>query len=145
MDDSSLEYGRREILSRDTLTNDLRYTAGSALYPFSISLFGPQIGMLALSALPRHIPLALLISLLAAYVVYLLTANRMSLSYHIGHAITHREFRVYCQPIIHSDTGRCAGVEMLLRWKRSDKDGSRLTCLFRWPSNMSSSFRSLAI
>ena len=56
--------------------------------------------MLALSALPRHIPLALLISLLAAYVVYLLTANRMSLSYHIGHAITHREFRVYCQPII---------------------------------------------
>ncbi|MEW7000888.1 EAL domain-containing protein [Serratia ureilytica] len=116
--DSSLEYGRREILSRDTLTNDLRYTAGSALYPFSISLFGPQIGMLALSALPRHIPLALLISLLAAYVVYLLTANRMSLSYHIGHAITHREFRVYCQPIIHSDTGRCAGVEMLLRWKK---------------------------
>ena len=62
--------------------------------------------------------LALLISLLAAYVVYLLTANRMSLSYHIGHAITHREFRVYCQPIIHSDTGRCAGVEMLLRWKK---------------------------
>lgn len=40
VDDSSLEYGRREILSRDTLTNDLRYTAGSALYPFSISLFG---------------------------------------------------------------------------------------------------------
>ena len=116
--DSSLEYGRREILRRDTLTNDLRYTAGSERYPFSISLFGPQAGMLAFSALPRHIPLALLISLLAAYVVYLLTANRMSLSYHIGHAITHREFRVYCQPIIHSDTGRCAGVEMLLRWKK---------------------------
>lgn len=112
--DSSLEYGRREILRRDTLTNDLRYTAGSERYPFSISLFGPQVGMLAFSALPRHIPLALLISLLAAYVVYLLTANRMSLSYHIGH----REFRVYCQPIIHSDTGRCAGVEMLLRWKK---------------------------
>ncbi|CAI0737956.1 EAL domain-containing protein [Serratia ficaria] len=116
--DNSLEYGRREILNRDTLTADLRYTANSAKYPFSVSLFGPPVGMLALAALPRHIPLALLVSLLAAYVVYLLTANRMSLAYHIGHAITHREFRVYCQPIINSDTGRCSGVEMLLRWKK---------------------------
>ncbi|CAI1154036.1 EAL domain-containing protein [Serratia quinivorans] len=113
----SLEYGRREILRSDTLTTDLRYTAKSARYPFSISLFGPQASMLALAALPRHIPLSLLISLLAAYVVYLLTANRMSLSYHIGHAISHREFRVYCQPIINAETGRCVGVEMLLRWK----------------------------
>jgi sensor c-di-GMP phosphodiesterase-like protein len=116
--DNSLEYGRKEILSRDTLSKDLRYTASSSQYPFSITLFGPQVSMLALSALPRHIPLALLISLLAAYVVYLLTANRMSLSYHIGHAIQHREFRVYCQPIINSETGRCSGVEMLLRWKK---------------------------
>ncbi|CAI0839877.1 EAL domain-containing protein [Serratia quinivorans] len=113
----SLEYGRREILRSDTLTTDLRYTAKSTRYPFSISLFGPQASMLALAALPRHIPLSLLISLLAAYVVYLLTANRMSLSYHIGHAISHREFRVYCQPIINAETGRCVGVEMLLRWK----------------------------
>jgi sensor c-di-GMP phosphodiesterase-like protein len=113
----SLEYGRREILRSDTLTADLRYTAKSAQYPFSISLFGPQANVLALAALPRHIPLSLLISLLAAYVVYLLTANRMSLSYHIGHAISHREFRVYCQPIINAETGRCVGVETLLRWK----------------------------
>ncbi|QGH63321.1 EAL domain-containing protein [Serratia proteamaculans] len=113
----SLEYGRREILRSNTLTTDLRFTAKSARYPFSISLFGPQASMLALAALPRHIPLSLLISLLAAYVVYLLTANRMSLSYHIGHAISHREFRVYCQPIINAETGRCVGVEMLLRWK----------------------------
>lgn len=115
--DYSLEYGRREILRSDTLTTDLRYTAKSTQYPFSISLFGPQASLLALAALPRHIPLSLLISLLAAYVVYLLTANRMSLSYHIGHAISHREFRVYCQPIINAETGRCVGVEMLLRWK----------------------------
>ncbi|CAI1586050.1 phage resistance protein [Serratia quinivorans] len=113
----SLEYGRREILRSDTLTTDLRYTAKSTRYPFAISLFGPQASMLALAALPRHIPLSLLISLLAAYVVYLLTANRMSLSYHIGHAISRREFRVYCQPIINAETGRCVGVEMLLRWK----------------------------
>lgn len=58
-----------------------------------------------------------MLSLLAAYVVYLITANRMSLSYHIGHAIAHREFRVYCQPIINSDNGRCVGVETLMRWK----------------------------
>ncbi|ANS43394.1 EAL domain-containing protein [Serratia inhibens] len=115
--DYSLEYGRREILRSDSLTRGLLYTAKSAQYPFSISLFGPQASRLALAALPRHIPLALLISLLAAYVVYLLTANRMSLSYHIGHAITHREFRVYCQPIINAETGRCIGVETLLRWK----------------------------
>ncbi|AEF46026.1 EAL domain protein [Serratia sp. AS12] len=115
--DNSLEYGRREILRSDSLTTGLLYTAKSAQYPFSISLFGPQASRLALAALPRHIPLALLISLLAAYVVYLLTANRMSLSYHIGHAITHREFRVYCQPIINAETGRCIGVETLLRWK----------------------------
>lgn len=115
--DNSLEYGRREILRSDTLTTGLLYTAKSTQYPFSISLFGPQASQLALAALPRHIPLALLISLLAAYVVYLLTANRMSLSYHIGHAITHREFRVYCQPIINAETGRCIGVETLLRWK----------------------------
>lgn len=94
--DYSLEYGRREILRSDSLITDLRYTAKSTQYPFSVSLFGPQAGMLALAALPRHVPLSLLISLLAAYVVYLLTANRMSLSYHIGHAISHREFRVYC-------------------------------------------------
>ncbi|AHY07849.1 EAL domain-containing protein [Serratia plymuthica] len=115
--DNSLEYGRREILRSDSLTTGLLYTAKSTQYPFSISLFGPQASLLALAALPRHIPLALLISLLAAYVVYLLTANRMSLSYHIGHAITHREFRVYCQPIINAETGRCIGVETLLRWK----------------------------
>lgn len=115
--DYSLEYGRREILRSDRLITDLRYTAKSTQYPFSVSLFGPQAGMLALAALPRHVPLSLLISLLAAYVVYLLTANRMSLSYHIGHAISHREFRVYCQPIINAETGRCVGVETLLRWK----------------------------
>ncbi|TQI80973.1 sensor c-di-GMP phosphodiesterase-like protein [Serratia fonticola] len=113
----SLEYGQREIIPHDTQQQDLQYTAKSAQYPFSISLFGPNARTLALTALPRHIPLALMLSLLAAYVVYLITANRMSLSYYIGHAITHREFRVYCQPIISSDNGRCVGVETLMRWK----------------------------
>lgn len=113
----SLEYGQREITQQSAQPEGLQYTAQSAKYPFSISLFGPNVSTLALAALPRHIPLALMLSLLAAYVVYLITANRMSLSYHIGHAITHREFRVYCQPIINSDNGRCSGVETLLRWK----------------------------
>lgn len=113
----SLEYGQREITLQGSQPQGLQYTAKSAKYPFSISLFGPNASTLALAALPRHIPLALMLSLLAAYVVYLITANRMSLSYYIGHAITHREFRVYCQPIINSDNGRCVGVETLLRWK----------------------------
>lgn len=115
--DYSLEYGQREITLSDAKAEGLQYTAKSAKYPFSISLFGPNARTLALAALPRHIPLALMLSLLAAYVVYLITANRMSLSYHIGHAIAHREFRVYCQPIINSDNGRCVGVETLMRWK----------------------------
>lgn len=113
----SLEYGQREIMLQDPQPQGLQFTAKSAKYPFSISLFGPNASTLALAALPRHIPLALMLSLLAAYVVYLITANRMSLSYYIGHAITHREFRVYCQPIINSENGRCVGVETLLRWK----------------------------
>ncbi|VTP63761.1 phage resistance protein [Serratia rubidaea] len=84
--------------------------------PFTISLFGPSTQRMALEALPAHVPLALLISLLAAYVVYLITANRMSLSYHISHAINRREFQVYCQPIINGASGRCLGIEILLRW-----------------------------
>jgi len=114
---NSLGYGDREILRSETLTQDLRYTATSGRYPYSISLYSPDSASLALAALPGHVPLALLISLLAAYVVYLMTANRMSLAYHISHAITHREFRVYCQPIINGETGRCVGIETLLRWK----------------------------
>ncbi|MHA7846499.1 EAL domain-containing protein [Serratia sp. D1N4] len=113
----SLMYGQREIILGSTQSEGLQYTAKSDKYPFSLSLFGPSASTLALDALPRHIPFALMLSLLAAYVVYLVTANRMSLSYYIGHAITHREFRVYCQPIIKSDNGRCIGVETLLRWK----------------------------
>ncbi|WP_337263041.1 MULTISPECIES: EAL domain-containing protein [unclassified Serratia (in: enterobacteria)] len=115
--DYSLMYGQREIILSSTQSEGRQYTVQSDKSPFSISLFGPSASTLALAALPRHIPLALMISLLVAYLVYLITANRMSLSYYIGHAITHREFRVYCQPIINSANGRCVGVETLLRWK----------------------------
>ncbi|MBO2006776.1 hypothetical protein J4732_08235 [Serratia marcescens] len=50
-----MEYGRREILSRDTPDQRSALHRRLRAVPFSISLFGPQIGMLALSALPRHI------------------------------------------------------------------------------------------
>ncbi|MFC0225618.1 EAL domain-containing protein [Serratia aquatilis] len=113
----SLEYGQKEITPTSAQSENLQYTAQSAKYPFSISLYGPNATDLALAALPHHIPLALMLSLLAAYVVYLSTANRMSMTYSISHAIAHHEFRVYCQPIINSENGRCAGVETLLRWK----------------------------
>ncbi|MBH1928914.1 EAL domain-containing protein [Serratia rubidaea] len=116
VDGQSLEYAKREIIDSSTLSGDLRYTAASNRYPFTISLFGPSTQRMALEALPAHVPLALLISLLAAYVVYLITANRMSLSYHISHAINRREFQVYCQPIINGASGRCLGIEILLRW-----------------------------
>lgn len=111
----SLGYNQRELMRRENQPDDLRYTASSSEYPFSITVFGPSAEILALEKLPHQIPLALLISLLAAYVAYLISANRMSLSYYISHAITHRKFLVYCQPIIDGETGRCMGVEILLR------------------------------
>ncbi|AGH73587.1 EAL domain-containing protein [Edwardsiella piscicida C07-087] len=88
----------------------------SSRYPFSISLFSPAARDLALQRLPRHIPLALLLFLLASILTYLASANRMSLAYPIAQAIRRRQFTLYCQPIIHTESGRCEGVEILLRW-----------------------------
>ncbi|MDA6077879.1 hypothetical protein O0544_21070 [Edwardsiella anguillarum] len=81
----------------------------SSRYPFSISLFSPAARDLALQRLPRHIPLALLLFLLASILTYLASANRMSLAYPIAQAIRRRQFQLYCQPIIHTESGRCEG------------------------------------
>ncbi|WON78317.1 EAL domain-containing protein [Serratia sp. UGAL515B_01] len=114
-----LEYGQKAISypSSQQAKENPQYIAHSVKYPFSISLYGQNTTDLALAALPHHIPLALMLSLLSAYVVYLSTANRMSMTYSIVHAMAHNEFRVYCQPIINSENGKCVGIETLLRWK----------------------------
>jgi len=113
----SLEYDKNQIIPRDTLEQTPILSARSGSYDFSVSIYGDDAATLAWSELPTHLPLSLLISLLTSIAIYLLSGSRISLAYPISHAISHREFQVYCQPIINSTDGRCVGVETLMRWK----------------------------
>ncbi|MEM6159082.1 EAL domain-containing protein [Erwinia sp. P6884] len=112
----SLEYGNPLIEPAWPSEDEVAYKDVSLRYPFSITLFGPAPGRLALMTVPSQLPLALLLSLLMGYIVWLATANRMSLSWQISYGITAREFMVYCQPLINARTGDCDGIELLLRW-----------------------------
>lgn len=112
----SLEYGNPLIEPAMPSEDEVSYDQGSLRYPFSITLYGPSPARLALSSLPSQLPLALLLSLLIGYIVWLGTANRMSLSWQISYGITANEFMVYCQPLINAQSGDCDGIELLLRW-----------------------------
>jgi len=112
----SLEYGNPLIENVAPAEDEVSYQQASLRYPFTITLFGPAPNRLALLALPSQLPLALLLSLLTGYIVWLATANRMSLSWQISYGLSAREFMVYCQPLIDSRTGGCDGIELLLRW-----------------------------
>jgi sensor c-di-GMP phosphodiesterase-like protein len=112
----SLEYGNPLIEEVTPAEDVISYQQASLRYPFTITLFGPPPARLALLALPAQLPLALLLSLLTGYIVWLATANRMSLSWQISYGLSAREFMVYCQPLIDSRTGGCDGIELLLRW-----------------------------
>ncbi|WP_288475504.1 cyclic diguanylate phosphodiesterase [uncultured Pantoea sp.] len=112
----SLEYGNPLIESTVPADDEVSYEQDSLRYPFSLTLYGPSPTRLALVTLPSQLPLALLLSLLVGYIVWLATANRMSLSWQISYGITAREFMVYCQPLINSKSGECDGIELLLRW-----------------------------
>lgn len=113
----NLEYGKNEIVSSNNLPQPPLLSVKSEKYDFSVSIYGLEANALAWNELPSHLPLSVLISLLAATAVYLLSGSRISLAYPISHGISHREFKVYCQPIINSTDGRCIGVETLMRWK----------------------------
>lgn len=113
----SLEYGNQLLEQAMPSEDEVSYQETSLRYPFSITLFGPAPGRMALiTVLPSQLPLALLLSLLTGYIVWLATANRMSLAWQISYGITTREFMVYCQPLINSHSGECDGIELLLRW-----------------------------
>ncbi|MFC0138867.1 EAL domain-containing protein [Erwinia mallotivora] len=112
----SLEYGNPLLEQAIPADDEVSYQESSLRYPFSITLFGPAPGRMALITLPSQLPLALLLSLLTGYIVWLATANRMSLAWQISYGITAREFMVYCQPLINSRSGDCDGIELLLRW-----------------------------
>ncbi|MBE5254283.1 EAL domain-containing protein [Mixta mediterraneensis] len=112
----SLEYGNPLIEPTVPSDDEVSYNKASLRYPFTITLYGPSPSRLALATLPSQLPLALLLSLLMGYIVWLATANRMSLSWQISYGITANEFMVYCQPLINAKTGECDGIELLLRW-----------------------------
>lgn len=113
----SLEYGNPMIETALAAEDEVSYQNTSLRYPFSVTLFGPAPTRLALSTLPGQLPLALLLSLLSGYIVWLATANRMSLAWQISYGINAREFMVYCQPLINARSGECEGIELLLRWQ----------------------------
>lgn len=112
----SLEYGNPMIEAAQPSEDEVSYIQASLRYPYSITLFGPEPAALAVLSLPSQLPLALLLSALVGYVVWLATANRMSLSWQISVGINAREFIVYCQPLINARTNGCDGIELLLRW-----------------------------
>lgn len=60
--------------------------------------------------------LALIFSLLMTGIAWLATAGRMSFSREISLGISAREFALWCQPLQDARSGRCCGVEILLRW-----------------------------
>ncbi|NIF21859.1 EAL domain-containing protein [Candidatus Pantoea multigeneris] len=112
----SLEYGNPLIEGTVPAEDEVKFEQASLRYPYTITLYGPAPWRLALATLPEQLPLALLLSLLFGYIVWMATANRMSLSWQINYGIGADEFRVYCQPLIDGGNGECAGIELLLRW-----------------------------
>ncbi|WP_075181970.1 EAL domain-containing protein [Pantoea sp. 1.19] len=118
----SLEYGNPLIEPTQAADGEVTYVESSLRYPYTITLYGPSPTALALSRLPSQLPLALLLSLLTAYIIWLATATRMSFSWQIGYGISAREFHVWCQPLINARSGDCYGIELLLRW-RTERQG----------------------
>ncbi|CAK9884862.1 MAG: putative cyclic di-GMP phosphodiesterase PdeD [Candidatus Erwinia impunctatus] len=114
--EKSLEYGNPLIQPAYPSEDEVEQRATSLRYPYSVTLFGPSSLRLALLTTPSQLPLALLLSLLIGYIAWLAIANRMSLAWQITHGINSNEFKVYCQPLINSQTSQCEGIEILLRW-----------------------------
>ncbi|MFU0448400.1 EAL domain-containing protein [Pseudocitrobacter faecalis] len=95
---------------------EMFYSQASRAYPFSIAVSGPSFWTLALHELPGRLPLALILSLLFAWITWIATARRMSFSWEINMGIAQREFTLFCQPLMNTRAQRCDGVEILLRW-----------------------------
>lgn len=113
---NSLEYHKNGLTPQVQLSGLPQYTHHSPHYPFSISLYARPAYQLALAQLLSHLPLALLISLLVMAAVYVAAGTRMSLAHPLSHALAREEFAIFCQPIVNCHSGRCVGIETLLRW-----------------------------
>ncbi|WP_300004273.1 EAL domain-containing protein [uncultured Cedecea sp.] len=114
--DSHFEYTHGIVNTIEVSADQVRQDIFSEHYPFSITTVGPSATILALNNLPSQLPLAIVLSLLAGTCAWFMTAKRMSFFHEIHMGLAAREFEVYCQPLIHADSGECVGIELLLRW-----------------------------
>ncbi|POT59294.1 cyclic diguanylate phosphodiesterase [Citrobacter amalonaticus] len=111
-----LLYGHGVVETLPLPDRETRYQVRSQHFPFTISVTAPGASALALQQLPSQLPLAVLLSLLVAYIAWLATARRMSFSWEINLGLAQREFELFCQPLLNARTEQCMGVEILLRW-----------------------------
>lgn len=111
-----LQYGSDKLGFVGHYHRETKTVFESTRLPFSITLIGPPVNRLAVRGLPNQLPLALLLGLLIGYITWLATASRMSFSREITVGIARREFEIWCQPLLNSQTHECSGVEILLRW-----------------------------
>lgn len=116
VDGNTLIYGHNNILRTAEITDKPSVSQASSHYAYSVGVFSDPDWKLALRSLPQHIPLSLLVFLLAGIIVFIVSANWMNLAYHISSAIQRKQFQLFCQPIIQTQSGECDGVEILLRW-----------------------------
>ncbi|RZA35279.1 MAG: EAL domain-containing protein [Lysobacteraceae bacterium] len=66
----------------------------------------------------RLVPVAAVVGLAMAAAVLSLARRQRSIGAAMRHALSNNEFYLQYQPIVELGSGRCVGVEALLRWKR---------------------------
>ncbi len=69
----------------------------------------------------HYAPFLVLAVLLCGYLAHVLWKRRLSLTNDIYRGMRQGEFHMVYQPVIRMETGKCTGVEALVRWRRQDR------------------------